>query len=144
MFARCCHQVGKGASAAEKKGGMTTGTQYLKQVSRPNGTSVKVVKEDAEPPLFKANFSKWHEPKTVAPMGFAPPGRKIASRQPSLTSLELADSMIHAPEPSQATMVDDGSGEVEVFDIVNFEPAAQDAAMKGQLFAGDSYIIVYT
>lgn len=144
MCARCCYQVGKGASAAEKKGGMSTGTQYVKQGSRPNGTSVKVVKEDAEPPLFKVNFAKWHEPNTVAPMGFAPPGRKIASRQPSLSSSELADAMIHAPEPSQATMVDDGSGKVEVFDIVNFEPAAQDVTMKGQLFAGDSYIIVYS
>jgi hypothetical protein len=41
-------------------------------------------------------------------------------------------------------MPDDGSGNVEIFRIENFELAPQDPAAYGMFFVGDSYVIKYT
>ncbi len=136
--------VGTAVASTDRKNAMKCGIRYmLEEGLDAKTTLITVVKEGAETPIFKANFKWWHDPKSVAPMGQAPPGRKIASRPPTISSARLAQTMkVHAPEPTQATMITDPK--VEVFDMVDFEPVPQPADMYGQLFAGDSYIIVCT
>ena len=51
--------VGKGATDAERKGGMKAGTEYCARDGRPKGTRVTKVMEGAEPTTFKANFEQW-------------------------------------------------------------------------------------
>ena len=42
------------------------------------------------------------------------------------------------------TLVDDGSGEVQVWRIENFDLVPVDPTLCGQFFGGDSYVILYT
>ena len=42
------------------------------------------------------------------------------------------------------TLVDDGTGRLEIWRIEDFELAAQERALYGQFFGGDSYVILYT
>eukprot|EP00964_Phaeocystis_antarctica_P109859 scaffold74272_cov57-Phaeocystis_antarctica.AAC.1 len=49
-----------------------------------------------------------------------------------------------APQPSRRSMVDDGSGKVEVWRIEDFAEVVIPLDMHGQFFAGDSYIVQYT
>ena len=42
------------------------------------------------------------------------------------------------------SLVDDGSGNVEIWRIENFEMAPQEEGLCGQFFGGDSYVILYT
>ncbi len=44
----------------------------------------------------------------------------------------------------EQVLVDDGSGEVEVWRIEDFELQPVDKNMHGQFFGGDSYVILYT
>ena len=47
-------------------------------------------------------------------------------------------------QPSRRSMVDDGSGKVEVWRIEDFADVVVPLNMHGQFFAGDSYIVQYT
>ncbi len=42
------------------------------------------------------------------------------------------------------TLVDDGTGKVEIWRIEDFEMAPLEKALYGQFFGGDSYVIMYT
>ena len=42
------------------------------------------------------------------------------------------------------TLVDDGSGDVQVWRIENFDLVPVDPALYGQFFGGDSYVVLYT
>lgn len=42
------------------------------------------------------------------------------------------------------TFVDDGSGNVQVWRVENFDLVPVDPALYGQFFGGDSYVILYT
>ncbi len=42
------------------------------------------------------------------------------------------------------TLVDDGTGKVEIWKIEDFEPVPLEKALYGQFFGGDSYVILYT
>ena len=52
----------------------------------------------------------------------------------------------HSPgEPRESqTLVDDGSGKVEIWRIEDFDMVSLDRGMYGQFFGGDSYVILYT
>ena len=41
-------------------------------------------------------------------------------------------------------LVDDGSGDVEIWRIEDFEMVPLDKSLYGQFFGGDSYVILYT
>ena len=45
-------------------------------------------------------------------------------------------------EPQQ--LVDDGTGQVEIWRIEDFEMVPLEKGMYGQFFGGDSYVILYT
>lgn len=42
------------------------------------------------------------------------------------------------------TLVDDGSGDLQIWRIEDFEMVALEPALYGQFFGGDSYVILYT
>ena len=42
------------------------------------------------------------------------------------------------------TLVDDGSGQIEVWRIENFDMVPVDPEMYGQFYGGDSYVVLYT
>lgn len=42
------------------------------------------------------------------------------------------------------TLVDDGSGKVQIWRIEDFDMVALESSLYGQFFGGDSYVILYT
>ena len=42
------------------------------------------------------------------------------------------------------TLVDDGSGKIEIWRIEDFDMVPQEKKLYGQFFGGDSYVILYT
>ena len=42
------------------------------------------------------------------------------------------------------SLVDDGSGQVQIWRIESFDMVPLDSALYGQFFGGDSYVILYT
>ena len=42
------------------------------------------------------------------------------------------------------TLVDDGSGKVQIWRIEDFDMVALEPSLHGQFFGGDSYVILYT
>ena len=42
------------------------------------------------------------------------------------------------------TLVDDGSGKVQIWRIEDFDMVALEPGLYGQFFGGDSYVILYT
>jgi len=127
--------VGKKADPAEKLHCMQIATQFIKDNGFPATTPVTKVPEGSETPLFKQHFSVWPEPNALKPGAVHPRPSKIEAR---------AFDMNAKGSREVQTMVDNGSGKVEVWRIENFEMAAWPEKLYGQFFAGDSYVILYT
>lgn len=53
-------------------------------------------------------------------------------------------SMLDQGKREAQLLVDDGTGEIEIWRIEDFEMEPQDKGLYGQFFGGDSYVILYT
>jgi hypothetical protein len=134
--------VGKKASKESRASGMTLAQGYLNAQGRPSWTPISRLIESGETPIFKAVFSR---------------GWKVAERGPSIAAPKVAARQADVDEPIDAAalarskaasdtgaMVDDGTGETQVWRIRNFAKEAVSAEECGQFFSGDAYIILYT
>ena len=99
----------------------------------------------AETASFKSRF-RWAPAKLPAPAG----GRKsvgIAAGPDVLSADELAKSMSARAADRDASSEhreDEGSGRLQVWRIEDMERAPVDESQHGQLFDGDSYIMLYS
>jgi hypothetical protein len=131
--------LGKKATKVEKKAAFKNAVDFIQQKKYPNWTHVTTVREGAETPLFKQNFSKWigkNETTSLA-TGHVSTTTKV---QPKFD----VNKMHTKGSRESQHLVDDGSGNVQVWRIEDFEMAPVDPKMYGQFFGGDSYVILYT
>jgi hypothetical protein len=126
--------IGKGATKDERNKGMSHGAQYLASSGRPAFTPLTRIIESGETPLFKSYFVHWTEPKAPAKAAAA-----AAKKGPDTTALYRSG----APA-AEEKMPDKGDGKVEIWRIEDYNKVPVDAASRGQFFAGDSYIILYS
>ncbi|XP_030625450.1 villin-1 [Chanos chanos] len=133
---------GKGASEGERKEALSRAMSFLKAKSYPSGTKVEVMCEGAETAMFKHLFKTWTEPNQTQGLGKTHSRGRIAKvDRVRFDVMELhADPQLAAQE----RMVDDASGDVQIWRIENLERAEVDPDTYGQFYGGDCYLVLYT
>jgi len=141
--------IGRGSTKAEKQSAMNRATKFMQQKGLPAWTRVERVVEDAEPAVFKQYFARWVDDDDQAGLGRVYSKEQIAESLPAvkLSSRPPAQRR-HLVQKSAGGalgfMPDDGSGQVEIWRIENFELAPVPKGTYGMFFGGDSYVLKYS
>ncbi|KAM3622019.1 uncharacterized protein V6R79_019250 [Siganus canaliculatus] len=133
---------GKKANKAERQAAMSRALEFIKAKNYPATTNVETVNDGAESALFKQLFQTWTVKDQTQGLGKVNTKGKVAH-----VSQEKFDaSLMHVmPEvAAQERMVDNGSGQVEVWRIENLELVPVEPKWHGYFYGGDCYLILYT
>ncbi|KAL6462850.1 hypothetical protein MHYP_G00292720 [Metynnis hypsauchen] len=133
---------GKKATLQEKRSAMERAVGFIKAKNYPPTTNVEVMSEGAESALFKQLFKSWTEPGLTQGLGTTYTRGKIAK----VDQVKFDVMELHA-EPklaAQERMVDDASGEVQIWRIENLELQEVPRSTYGQFYGGDCYLVLYT
>uniref|UniRef100_A0A8C4EAP8 HP domain-containing protein n=1 Tax=Dicentrarchus labrax TaxID=13489 RepID=A0A8C4EAP8_DICLA len=127
---------GKKANKAEKQ------AEFIKAKNYPITTNVETVNDGAESALFKQLFQSWTVKDQTQGLGKVHTRGKVAH----ITQEKFDASLMHVmPEvAAQERMVDNGTGQVEVWRIENLELVPVDPEWYGYFYGGDCYLILYT
>ncbi|XP_011473740.1 advillin [Oryzias latipes] len=133
---------GKKANKAERQAAMARALDFIKTKNYPFTTNVETVNDGAESAIFKQLFQRWTVKDQTQGLGKVNTKGKVAH----VKQEKFDASLMHAmPEvAAQERMVDDGSGQVEVWRIENLEPVPVDRQWYGYFYGGDCYLILYT
>ncbi|MEQ2313487.1 hypothetical protein AMECASPLE_002533 [Ameca splendens] len=132
---------GKDANMDERKAAMKAADEFIKKMGYPKHTQVQILPETGETPLFKQFFKNWRDKDQTVGLGVAYIANSIAKiEKVSFDAASLHESSSMA---AQHGMVDDGSGEKQIWRIEGSDKVAVDPSTYGQFFGGDSYIILY-
>jgi len=141
--------IGKASTKVEKKKAMELAAKYLEKNGYPSWTRVERIVEGGEPMAFQQYFASWRLPDSAEVLGRTyNRGRGVASTVPEeydVRRLHVGKGrrFRHVP-PAVGFMPDDGSGQIEMFRVEDFELVPVDKSCHGNLFGGDSYVIKYT
>ncbi|XP_036386715.1 advillin [Megalops cyprinoides] len=133
---------GKRANKAERQAAMSRALEFIKLKNYPITTNVEMVNDGAESALFKQLFQSWSiKDQTVGLGKMHSVGRvaKVAHEKFDATWLHTMPGVA-----AQERMVDDGTGEVEVWRIENLELVPVERQWHGYFYGGDCYLILYT
>uniref|UniRef100_A0AAR2JTA7 Gelsolin-like domain-containing protein n=1 Tax=Pygocentrus nattereri TaxID=42514 RepID=A0AAR2JTA7_PYGNA len=133
---------GKKATLQERRSAMERAVGFIKAKNYPPTTHVEVMSEGGESALFKQLFKSWTEPGLTQGLGTTYTRGKIAK----VDHVKFDVMELHA-EPKLAAherMVDDASGEVEIWRIENLELQEVPRNTYGQFYGGDCYLVLYT
>ncbi|KAM3858213.1 scinderin [Diretmus argenteus] len=133
---------GQSANPGERKEAMKTAEGFIKQMGYPANTQIQVLPEGGETPMFKQFFKSWKEKEQSEGFGNVYVTERIAKIQ----QVEFDASKLHASRhmAAQYNMVDDGSGDVQVWRVESSGRVPVDPKTHGQFYGGDCYIILYT
>ncbi|XP_026204024.1 advillin [Anabas testudineus] len=133
---------GKKANKAERQAAMTRALDFIKTNNYPITTNVETVNDGAESALFKQLFQRWTVKDQTQGLGKANTRGKVAH----ITQEKFDASLMHMmPDvAAQERMVDNGTGQVEVWRIENLELVPVDPQWYGYFYGGDCYLILYT
>ncbi|XP_049432955.1 advillin [Epinephelus fuscoguttatus] len=133
---------GKKANRAERQAAMARALEFIKAKNYPITTNVETVNDGAESALFKQLFQRWTVKNQTQGLGKVHTRGKVAH----VTQEKFDASLMHMmPEvAAQERMVDNGSGQVEVWRIENLELVPVDPQWYGYFYGGDCYLILYT
>ncbi|XP_005799741.1 gelsolin isoform X2 [Xiphophorus maculatus] len=132
---------GKDANMDERKAALKAADEFIKKMGYPKHTEVQILPESGETPLFKQFFKNWRDKDQTEGLGVA----YIANSIAKIEKVEFDAASLHESSAmaAQHGMVDDGSGEKQIWRIEGSDKAAVDPSTYGQFFGGDSYIILY-
>lgn len=132
---------GKDANMDERKAAMKAADEFIKKMGYPKHTQVQILPESGETPLFKQFFKNWRDKDQTEGLGVAYIANSIAKiEKVPFDAASLHESSAMA---AQHGMVDDGSGEKQIWRIEGSDKAPVDPSTHGQFYGGDSYIILY-
>ncbi|KAM4719940.1 gelsolin a isoform 2-T2 [Anableps anableps] len=132
---------GKDANMDERKAAMKAADEFIKKMGYPKHTQVQILPETGETPLFKQFFKNWRDKDQTVGLGVAYIANSIAKiEKVPFDAATLHESSAMA---AQHGMVDDGSGEKQIWRIEGSDKVPVDPSTYGQFFGGDSYIILY-
>ncbi|XP_067430774.1 gelsolin a isoform X1 [Thunnus thynnus] len=132
---------GKDANMDERKAAMKAADEFIKKMGYPKHTQVQILPEMGETPLFKQFFKNWRDKDQTEGLGVAYIANSIAKiEKVPFDAASLHDSPAMA---AQHGMVDDGSGEKQIWRIEAADKVPVDPSTYGQFYGGDSYIILY-
>ncbi|XP_041835874.1 advillin [Melanotaenia boesemani] len=133
---------GKKANKAERQAAMSRALDFIKANNYPFTTNVETVNDGAESAIFKQLFQKWIVKDQTQGLGKVNTRGKIAH----ITQEKFDASLMHTmPDvAAQERMVDNGTGQVEVWRIENLELMPVEPQWYGYFYGGDCYLILYT
>nr|XP_056717075.1 villin-1 [Euleptes europaea] len=132
---------GRNSSKEEKQQAMTRALGFIKAKNYPPTTGVETENDGSESAVFKQLFQRWTVPNQTAGFGKTSSVGKVAK----VEQVKFDATTLHAkPEmAAQHRMVDDGSGEVQVWRIENLELMPVESRWLGHFYSGDCYLILY-
>ncbi|KAG9345220.1 hypothetical protein JZ751_009766 [Albula glossodonta] len=133
---------GRHANKNERKEAMKTAEGFIKQMGYKPNTQIQVLPEGGETPIFKQFFQNWKEKDQSDGFGKVFVTEKIARIQQE----EFDASKLHTSHhmAAQYNMVDDGSGDTQIWRVESSGRVEIDPKTYGQFYGGDCYIILYT
>ncbi|NXO09362.1 VILI protein, partial [Oriolus oriolus] len=133
---------GKASSPEEKKTAFTRAVGFIQAKGYPSSTNVEVINDGAESAMFKQLFQRWTEKNETQGLGKVYTTGKIAK----VEQVKFDTTQLHArPElAAEQRMVDDASGEVEVWRIEDLQMQPVNPKTYGQFYGGDCYLVLYT
>uniref|UniRef100_A0A8B9GAY5 Villin-1 n=1 Tax=Amazona collaria TaxID=241587 RepID=A0A8B9GAY5_9PSIT len=133
---------GKNANKEEKQQAMTRALGFIKAKNYPASTSVETENDGSESAIFRQLFQKWTVPSQTSGLGKTHTVGKVAK----VEQVKFDATTLHAKPQmaAQQKMVDDGTGDVEVWRVENQELAPVEKRWLGHFYGGDCYLILYT
>ncbi|NXU99268.1 VILI protein, partial [Cettia cetti] len=133
---------GKNASKEEKQQAMSRALGFIKAKNYPDSTSVETENDGSESAVFRQLFQKWTLPTHTSGLGKTHTVGKVAK----VEQVKFDATTLHAKPQvaAQQKMVDDGSGEVEVWRVENNELVPVEKKWLGHFYGGDCYLVLYT
>uniref|UniRef100_A0A6Q2X982 Scinderin n=1 Tax=Esox lucius TaxID=8010 RepID=A0A6Q2X982_ESOLU len=133
---------GRNANPDERKTAMKTAEGFIKQMGYPANTQIQVLPEDGETPIFKQFFQGWKDKNQSEGFGKVFVTERIAK----IRQIEFDASKLHESQSmaAQYNMVDDGTGDTQIFRVESNGRVPVDPNTYGQFYGGDCYIILYT
>uniref|UniRef100_A0A8C0VSE6 Villin 1 n=1 Tax=Cyanistes caeruleus TaxID=156563 RepID=A0A8C0VSE6_CYACU len=133
---------GKNANKEEKQQAMSRALGFIKAKNYPESTSVETENDGSESAVFRQLFQKWTLPNQSSGLGKTHTVGKVAK----VEQVKFDATTLHAKPQmaAQQKMVDDGSGEVEVWRVENNELVPVEKKWLGHFYGGDCYLVLYT
>ncbi|NXH39113.1 VILI protein, partial [Dicaeum eximium] len=133
---------GKNANKEEKQQAMSRALGFIKAKNYPDSTSVETENDGSESAIFRQLFQKWTLPNQTTGSGKTHTVGKVAK----VEQVKFDATTLHARPhmAAQQKMVDDGSGEVEVWRVENNELVPVEKKWLGHFYGGDCYLVLYT
>ncbi|NXS67271.1 VILI protein, partial [Pandion haliaetus] len=133
---------GKKANKEEKQQAMNRALGFIKAKNYPASTSVEMENDGSESTIFRQLFQKWTVPNQTSGLGKTHTMGKVAK----VEQVKFDATTLHAKPQmaAQQKMVDDGSGEVEVWRVENQELVPVEKRWLGHFYGGDCYLVLYT
>ncbi|KFP83173.1 Villin-1, partial [Acanthisitta chloris] len=133
---------GKNANKEEKQQAMSRALGFIKAKNYPDSTSVETENDGSESTVFRQLFQKWTVPNQTSGLGKTHTVGKVAK----VEQVKFDATTLHAKPQmaAQQKMVDDGSGEVEVWRVENNELVPVEKKWLGHFYGGDCYLVLYT
>ncbi|XP_064290876.1 villin-1 [Passer domesticus] len=133
---------GKNANKEEKQQAMSRALGFIKAKNYPDSTSVETENDGSESAVFRQLFQKWTLPNQTSGLGKTHTVGKVAK----VEQVKFDATTLHAKPQmaAQQKMVDDGSGEVEVWRVEDNELVPVEKKWLGHFYGGDCYLVLYT
>lgn len=129
--------VGHHASLAEKREAMSAAMRFSKERGLPASTQIERLAEGVESSQFKSEFLQWDGPVSFG----MKPSQGIAAKAAD-AKIDVNELLFQKHKDEQP--VDDGSGQLQIWVINNFQKVELPKHLYGQFHTGDSYILLYT
>ncbi|XP_077011245.1 villin-1 [Tamandua tetradactyla] len=133
---------GKKANAEERKAAMSQALNFIKAKQYPPSTQVEVQNDGAESAVFQQLFQKWTVPSRTSGLGTTHTVGSVAKVKQ--VKFDATSMHVQPQVAAQQKMVDDGSGEVQVWRVENLELVPVDSRWLGHFYGGDCYLLLYT
>ncbi|MBV95055.1 Villin-1, partial [Eschrichtius robustus] len=133
---------GKNVNAQEKKEAMSQALNFIKAKQYPPSTQVEVQNDGAESAVFQQLFQKWTVPNRASGLGKTHAVGSVARVEQ--VKFDATSMHVQPQVAAQQKMVDDGSGEVQVWRIEDLELVPVDSKWLGHFYGGDCYLLLYT
>ncbi|XP_043224020.1 advillin-like [Amphibalanus amphitrite] len=133
--------VGKRASHKERAEAMRNAQGFIKKKGYAPSTAVTRVIDGGEPSEFKTLFKSWRDRHAAVGLGKTAVSGKLAP--PIQTSFDAATLHENRALAAQTQMLDDGSGEKEVWRVHELELTPVERAEHGTFLDGDCYLVLY-
>uniref|UniRef100_A0A5G2QPM5 Villin-1 n=1 Tax=Sus scrofa TaxID=9823 RepID=A0A5G2QPM5_PIG len=133
---------GKNANPQEKKEAMNQALNFIKAKQYPPSTQVEVQNDGAESAVFQQLFQKWTVPNQTSGLGKTHTVGSVAKVEQ--VKFDATSMHVQPQVAAQQKMVDDGSGEVEIWRIENLDLVPVESKWVGHFYGGDCYLLLYT